>query len=58
MNVEEEKARRIIQKHKSDLENISGEIIKGASEGCKQGIAAVCLPHFFPAIISIDKNLK
>ncbi len=39
MNAEEEKAKRIIQKHKNDLENISGEIIRGASEGCKQGIA-------------------
>jgi len=39
MNAEEEKAKRIIDKHKSDLKNISEEIIKGASEGCKEGIA-------------------
>jgi hypothetical protein len=39
MNAEEEKAKRIIQKHKSDLKTISEEIVRGASEGCKQGIA-------------------
>ena len=39
MKVEEEKVKRIIQKHKSDLKNVSEEIVRGASEGCKQGIA-------------------
>ena len=38
MNAEEEKAKRIIDKHESDLQNISEEIIKGASEGFKEGI--------------------